>query len=47
MMPGYVSVLVLDTSGNVLAVEQDYNDEKGTSATGTVKFYTKTENLQV
>ncbi len=41
MVPGSVTAVILDASGNILAVEDDYNIEEGTDLSGTISFYTK------
>ena len=41
MMPGYVTAIVLDADGDILALEDDYNTSKGTTAEGTVKYYAR------
>ena len=41
MVPGSVTAVILDASGNILAVEDDYNIEEGTDLSGTISLYTK------
>ena len=36
---GYIWALVLDENGYVIGYAQDYNSDKGNSASGTIKFY--------
>ena len=45
MMPGYVTGLVLDKKGNIVAAYQDYNSNKGSNASGIIKYYVKASNL--
>lgn len=40
MTPGTVTAVILDASGNILAVEDDYNIEEGTDLSGTISLYT-------
>lgn len=39
MTPGYVTALILDEDGYILAVADDYNSDKGTTASGTIQFF--------
>ena len=39
MTPGYVTGLVLDADGNIVAAFNDYNIDKGTELTGTITYY--------
>lgn len=41
MMPGYVTAIVLDVDGDILALEDDYNTTEATTAQGTINYYAK------
>ena len=41
MVPGFVTAVILDANGNILAVEDDYNTNEGTDISGTISLYTK------
>ena len=41
MVPGFVTAIILDANGNILAVEDDYNTNEGTDISGTISLYTK------
>ena len=41
MMPGTVTAIILDSKGDILAVEDDFIMDEGKEVSGTIKFFKK------